>query len=68
MENKSFKETLETIRNISNKLNEPSTSMEEAIVLYKQGTEMIKQAEEQLTKIEGEVKKVLENNQLEDFK
>ncbi|QGS51946.1 exodeoxyribonuclease VII small subunit [Spiroplasma tabanidicola] len=68
MEQKNFIENLDKIKEISKKLEDPSTSMEEALELYKIGTEKIKKAKEQLETIEGEVKKVLDDNSLEEFK
>ncbi|AGR42139.1 exodeoxyribonuclease VII small subunit [Spiroplasma diminutum] len=67
MSTKNFNELLDEIKNISNKLNDSSTSMEESIELFKKGTEMIKEAKDQLNNLEGEVKKVLENNETTNF-
>ncbi|AHB36432.1 exodeoxyribonuclease VII small subunit [Spiroplasma apis] len=67
MSNKSFNEMLENIKLISNKLNDPNTSMEESINLFKEGKEIISQAKTQLETLEGEIKKVLDNDELEDF-
>ncbi|AHI52909.1 exodeoxyribonuclease VII small subunit [Spiroplasma culicicola] len=68
MENKNFTEILDQIKEISKKLNDPSTSIEDSIDLFKNGTAIIKEAKQHLETIEGEVNKVLENNQVEDFK
>ncbi|AOG60518.1 exodeoxyribonuclease VII small subunit [Spiroplasma helicoides] len=68
MNNKNFTEVLEDIKSISKKLNDSETSMEESIELFKQGSELIKIAKKQLDSLEGEVKKVLDDNNLEDFK
>ncbi|QHX36684.1 exodeoxyribonuclease VII small subunit [Spiroplasma sp. BIUS-1] len=67
MSAKNFNELLDEIKNISNKLNDSNTSMEDSIELFKKGTEMIKEAKDQLTTLEGEVKKVLENNDTTNF-
>ncbi|QEH61878.1 exodeoxyribonuclease VII small subunit [Spiroplasma chinense] len=67
MSDKSFTQSLDEIKEITKKLNDSNTSMEDSIELFKQGTSMIKHAKEQLETIEGTVKKVLEDNKLEDF-
>ncbi|ALD66433.1 hypothetical protein SCANT_v1c05270 [Spiroplasma cantharicola] len=67
MNKKNFNELLDEIKNISNKLNDSNTSMEDSIELFKKGTDMIKEAKEQLTNLEGEVKKVLDNNEVTNF-
>ncbi|WP_339030956.1 MULTISPECIES: exodeoxyribonuclease VII small subunit [unclassified Spiroplasma] len=67
MNKKNFNELLDEIKNISDKLNDSNTSMENSIELFKKGTDMIKEAKEQLTFLEGEVKKVLDNNDVTNF-
>ncbi|AUB31645.1 exodeoxyribonuclease VII small subunit [Spiroplasma floricola] len=67
MNKKNFNDLLNEIKNISEKLNDSNTSMEESIELFKKGTELIKEAKDQLTNLEGEVKKVLENNEFINF-
>ncbi len=41
--------------------------MEESIELFKKGTELIKEAKEKLTNLEGELKKFLDNNETTNF-
>ncbi|AKX34135.1 hypothetical protein SLITO_v1c04820 [Spiroplasma litorale] len=62
-----FNELLDEIKNISTKLNDPSTKMEDAIDLFKKGTKLINDAKELLQNLEGEVKKVMEDNKIVDF-
>ncbi|WP_339021758.1 exodeoxyribonuclease VII small subunit [Spiroplasma endosymbiont of Atherix ibis] len=58
---------LNEVKNISDKLNDSNTSMEESIELFKKGTELIKEAKEKLTNLEGELKKFLDNNETTNF-
>ncbi|WP_339020191.1 exodeoxyribonuclease VII small subunit [Spiroplasma endosymbiont of Atherix ibis] len=67
MNRKNFNDLLNEVKNISDKLNDSNTSMEESIELFKKGTELIKEAKEKLTNLEGEVKKVLDNNETTNF-
>jgi|GEM_PF-6866985 len=68
MSNKNFSDTIEELKNITTKLNDPNTNIEDSIELFKKGTELIKVAKIKLESIEGEVKKVIDENSEEDFK
>lgn len=68
MNNKNFSDTIEELKNITTKLNDPNTNIEDSIELFKKGTELIKVAKIKLESIEGEVKKVIDENSEEDFK
>ncbi|AGR41224.1 exodeoxyribonuclease VII small subunit [Spiroplasma taiwanense] len=67
MNEKNFNQILQEIKIISDKLNDSNTSMEESIELFKKGTELINEAKKQLLSLEGEVKKVLDDNKTEEF-
>lgn len=68
MANKSFTETINELKDITSKLNDSTTSMEDSIELFKKGSDLIKIAKVELETIEGEVKKVISETEMEDFK
>lgn len=62
MEEKNFSDFLDELKDISNKLKDNETSMEDSINLFKRGQEIIEKANTQLDTLQGEVNKVLEDN------
>lgn len=62
-----LREILLELKEISNKLKSDDTPIEESIEIFKNGCKLIEKAKLQLDEVEGEVKKVLDNNNLENF-
>lgn len=59
---KKFTDTIKEINTITNKMKDPSSSIEDAIEDFKTAKKLIEEAEAQLKKIEDEVYMVLEDN------
>lgn len=59
---KKFTDTIKEINAITNKMKDPSSSIEDAIEDFKTAKKLIEEAEVQLKKIEDEVYMVLEDN------
>lgn len=60
-----FEEDLKHIEEISQKLKDPTTSLEDAMLLFEKGSKIARRVEKQLTSIERKVE-ILINNPKED--
>ena len=67
MENKSFEENLNRLKEIVKLIQSGELGLDESIEVFKEGIELSKYLEEKLSSIEQKAVKVFENNELNDF-
>ena len=67
MENKSFEENLNRLKEIVRLIQSGELSLDESIEVFKEGIELSKYLEEKLSSIEQKAVKIFENNELSDF-
>ena len=67
MDNKSFEENLNRLKEIVKLIQSGELSLDESIEVFKEGIELSKYLEEKLSSIEQKAIKVFENNELNDF-
>jgi len=67
MENKSFEENLNRLKEIVRLIQSGELSLDESIEVFKEGIELSKYLEDKLSSIEQKAVKIFENNELNDF-
>ena len=67
MENKSFEENLNRLKEIVRLIQSGELSLDESIEFFKEGIELSKYLETKLSSIEQKAIKIFENNELKDF-
>ena len=67
MENKSFEENLNRLKEVVRLIQSGELSLDESIEVFKEGIELSKYLEEKLSSIEQKAVKIFENNELSDF-
>ena len=67
MENKSFEENLNRLKEIVRVIQSGELSLDESIEVFKEGIELSKYLEDKLSSIEQKAVKIFENNELKDF-
>lgn len=67
MENKTYDQIIRELKESTLRLSSNEITMQEAMTIFEENIKMIKQAKDLLSKYEGSVNKVLEDNQIEDF-
>ena len=67
MENKSFEENLNRLKEIVRLIQSGEFSLDESIEVFKEGIELSKYLEDKLSSIEQKAVKIFENNELNDF-
>ena len=67
MENKSFEENLNRLKEIVRIIQSGELSLDESIEIFKEGIELSKYLEDKLSSIEQKAVKIFENNELKDF-
>ena len=66
-EKKTFEEQLKELEEIVKALQSPDLTLNESMKLYKKGVALTHSCEKELEKAEGDLKKLTENLQEEDF-
>lgn len=64
---KTFEEELKELEETVEALRKPDLSLDESMKLYKKGVSLTKFCAKELTKAEGELKKLTQNLEEEDF-
>ena len=67
MNNKSFEENLNRLKEIVKLIQSGELSLDESIEVFKEGIELSKYLENKLSSVEAEAVKIFENNELVDF-
>ena len=67
MEEKSFEENLERLKEIVKKLQSGELTLDESLKAFEEGIKLSKTLEEKLKNIEEKAVKLFENNELKDF-
>ena len=67
MENKTFEENLNRLKEIVRLIQSGELGLDESIEVFKEGIELSKYLEEKLSSIEAKAVKIFENNELKDF-
>ena len=67
MENKSFEENLNRLKEIVRLIQSGELSLDESMEFFKEGIELSKYLETKLSSIEQKAIKIFENNELKDF-
>lgn len=67
MENKSFEENLNRLKEIVRLIQSGELSLDDSIEVFKEGIELSKYLEDKLSSIEQKAVKIFENNEIKDF-
>lgn len=67
MENKSFEENLNRLKEIVRLIQSGELSLDDSIEVFKEGIELSKYLEDKLSSVEEKAVKIFENNELKDF-
>jgi len=67
MENKSFEENLNRLKEVVRLIQSGELSLDQSIEVFKEGIELSKYLEDKLSSIENKAIKLFENNELKDF-
>ena len=67
MENKSFEENLNRLKEVVRLIQCGELSLDQSIEVFKEGIELSKYLEDKLSSIENKAIKLFENNELKDF-
>ena len=67
MENKSFEENLNRLKEIVRLIQSGELTLDESIEVFKEGIELSKYLEDKLTSIESKAAEIFENDKLETF-
>ena len=67
MEEKSFEENLERLKDIVRKLQSGELTMDESLKAFEEGIKLSKTLEDKLKSIEEKAVKLFENDELKDF-
>lgn len=67
MEEKSFEENLEKLKEIVRKLQSGELTLDESLKAFEEGIKLSKDLEDKLKNIEEKAVKLFENNDLKDF-
>ncbi|ABC01095.1 MULTISPECIES: exodeoxyribonuclease VII small subunit [Mycoplasma mycoides group] len=67
-ENKSYDELISEIKEDTKKLSSNEISVEQAMEIFEQNIKKIKLAKEKLTQYKGQINKVMQDDELEEFK
>ena len=67
MENKTFEENLNRLKEIVRLIQSGELSLDESIEVFKEGIELSKYLENKLSSIEQRAAKIFENNEIKDF-
>ncbi len=67
IESLGFKEALERLESINNRLERNKVPLEKAIELYQHGMSLIEHCDKKLEEAEGKIKKITEENEEEDL-
>ena len=67
MENKSFEENLNRLKEIVRLIQSGELSLDASIEIFKEGIELSKYLEDKLSSVEQKAVKIFENNELKDF-
>lgn len=67
MNNKSFEENLNRLKEIVKLIQGGELSLDESIEVFKEGIELSKYLENKLSSVEAEAVKIFENDELVDF-
>lgn len=67
MENKSFEENLNRLKEIIKLIQSGELSMDDSIEVFKEGIDLCKYLEDKLSTIEQKAAKIFENNEMKDF-
>ena len=67
MENKSFEENLNRLKEIVKLIQSGELNLDDSIEIFKEGIELSKYLEDKLSSIEEKAVKIFENDELKDF-
>ena len=67
MEEKSFEENLERLKELVRELQSGELSLDDSIKVFEEGIKLSKILEDKLKSIEAQAVKLFENNELKDF-
>ncbi len=67
MEEKSFEENLERLKELVRELQSGELSLDDSIKVFEEGIKLSKILEDKLKNIEAQAVKLFENNELKDF-
>lgn len=67
MENKSFEENLNRLKEIVRLIQSGELSLDDSIEVFKEGIELSKYLEDKLSSVEQKAVKIFENDELKDF-
>lgn len=67
MENKSFEENLNRLKEIVRLIQSGELNLDDSIEVFKEGIELSKYLEDKLSSIEQKAVKIFENNEIKDF-
>lgn len=67
MENKSFEENLNRLKEVVRLIQSGELRLDQSIEVFKEGIELSKYLEDKLSSIENKAIKLFENNELKDF-